>query len=406
MTFNHRNHMTRKAIRTSGIAVAALLWAANASAEDILPKDLGKCGAGTETFENRTVLQAADAWHGVAGCMRQLRDLWNRKGGDTLVDLPDRPALSTLVHDQIIAEMHHPWVRFRLEDGSLATFDDVFDADLTLRAPFQAVMQVNDRGEPYNAMGQTGLAYFLYQMAARSEADGLDADSSFYRTLARGAVATVTREVKDGGLATYAPCDGAGTDARCAWYHSVTRRDQPAGAGGTLNQMLHAVRDMGMIQDFVARQEWQGEPDLEPAIHAGMAQLFQGKPYAGPGTIPTLADFKSGATDDDGGEWAWYGFNTQQDTFGKGYFLRDATRNCGYHIHVLQLMNGALGRAGQQDDYRDVVSAARTSETLRSFRLAAEHTLSGSLQPDQVRCGEGTSDDIRKVLKSGQNILP
>lgn len=319
------------------------------------PPDCPEC-------QGEAVFEVEDHWHGLSECSRDLRDAWAHIGATQRLDLPGHPQLASFVRDQILSEMASPDVRFvRASDGRQLSFADSFDADLRPRTALSGVILINDRGEAYNGMGQTGMAYFLLQFAVQAGKGGYREarqDAAFYRFLGQAALAGVLTPVSEGGLTTSTACALA-PGLRCNWYHSVTRRDLAGAAGGTLNQMLHVLRDMAQIDQMAQRQGWRLDLDLRGAVEAGLNQLFLSGGYHGPGTGPDLADFNSnGRASLAPTAWAYYGFNTLDRPPSQGYFLKNLNKNCSYHLHDLQLLLTVLQRARTADYARAARAAA------------------------------------------------
>ena len=320
-----------------------------------------RCEDGKRRCERVTAYDVPDYWHGLAQCLRGLRDRWSRDGPDAPVSLgaagvADNDAqVSTLVRRQVLLAMSASPVRF-VAGGSNGTateelrLDDVFDARGAPRRGFDRVVLRNDRGVAYNAMGQSGLSYFLFQMAVLADRGGYPqaaADTVLYRALARGAITTVLTPVSAGGLAASRPCDDDAS-LRCTWYHSITRRDQPTAAGATLNQHLHAVRDLGLIADLLRKQRWNEGTDFNRAIIEGLNQLAFAVGSTRPGAPPNLADFLSPPAGKARVRWAYYGLNPTAADGRRAYFLGVGGKDCSYHLHVLDLLSQILQRAQAQ----------------------------------------------------------
>lgn len=310
-----------------------------------------RCEDGNARCERVTAYDVPDYWHGLAQCLRGLRDRWSRDGPDALVSVGvagganDVANVSTLVRRQVTLAMSARPVRFVAGGSTLAElhFGDVFDARGTPRRGFDRVVLLNDRGVAYNAMGQSGLSYFLLQMAILADRGGYPqaaADTALYRALARGAIATVLTPVSAGGLAASRPCDDDAS-LRCTWYHSITRRDQPTAAGATLNQHLHAVRDLALIANLLSKQtNWNDNGSyFNRAALEGLNQLIYSHGSVTTGAVPNLADFLSSPTNPNALRWSRYGFNPLEiDPARRAYFLGGGTRDCSYHLHNLDLL--------------------------------------------------------------------
>lgn len=321
-------------------------------------RSVARCDDGNRRCERVTAYDVPDYWHGLAQCLRGLRDRWSRDGPDARVSVRDAGGanddanVSTLVRRQVMLAMSAREVRFVAGGATVADlrFADVFDARGASRRGFDRVVLLNDRGLAYNAMGQSGLAYFLFQMAVLADRGGYsqaDADTALYRALARGAIGTVLTSVTGGGLAASHSCDDDAS-LRCTWYHSITRRDQPTAAGATLNQHLHAVRDLGLIGDLLRKQRWNEGIDFNRAVIEGLNQLAFSAGSTRPGAPPNLADFLSPPAGKARVRWAYYGLNPTAAEGRRAYFLGVGGKDCSYHLHVLDLLSQILQRAQAQ----------------------------------------------------------
>jgi hypothetical protein len=341
-------------LRHLGVALVVLfLTIQPALAKKILGSHDGLESCGDDVIAARTcptcdadpAFELEGYWHKLAQCTRDIRDLWSKQGPDYQTSMPGNPTVAQLARAQIVQEMTRPHVVFVSADDRRAMgFSEVFDRNLAPLRPFSQVMLTNDLGVPYNGMGQSGLAYALYQLAARADKGGYAGsgrDAAFFHALARGAVQTVLAPVERGGLASIRPCDLAPSET-CIWFHSITRRDRQAEAGGTLNQMLHVVRDLGGIARFTAKQRWNEPLDFAAAAEGGLNQMFLSSGVAGRAGIPNLADFISDQAGPNGAHWAYYGFNMAGSGPERGYFLKNSEKNCSYHVHVLQLLDTIL----------------------------------------------------------------
>lgn len=313
----------------------------------VQPRALERCD-GKQRCRRVDALAVPDYWHGLAQCMRGLRDIWSRRGPTAELRIGDASiGVAELVRRQVDFAMSQSYVGIvPATAGRALRWADVVAADGAPRRELQRVVLMNDLGQPYNAMGQSGLSYFLYQLAALAKRGGYEqatADEAAYRALARGAIRTVVTPVDDGGLATIERC-GHGDDRVCAWYHSITRRDRATRDGATLNQDLHAIRDLGQIADFVARQRWDEGIDFESAVRQGLNQLAFGEGGRERGAPPNLSDFLSKPAGSDGVRWAYYGYNPSGSDGRRAYFLGRAGKDCSYHFHVLDLMSQILER--------------------------------------------------------------
>lgn len=359
---NHQVSPVRTGVRLV-IAAGMLLLPALASLALATPaappacgvaRSFERCDDGNRRCERVAAYDVPDYWHGLAQCLRGLRDRWSRDGPDAPVGVGGGgdAGVSTLVRRQVMLAMAAPTVRFTATGAAKADLglDDVVDARGTPRRGFDRVVLLNDRGVAYNAMGQSGLSYFLFQMAVLADRGGYPeaaADTTLYRALARGAIATVLTPVAAGGLAASRPCDDDAS-LRCTWYHSITRRDQPTAAGATLNQHLHAVRDLGLIADLLRKQRWNEGTDFNRAIIEGLNQLAFAAGSTRPGAPPNLADFLSPPAGKARVRWAYYGLNPTAADDRRAYFLGVGGKDCSYHLHVLDLLSQVLQRAQAQ----------------------------------------------------------
>lgn len=371
------------------VACLAMAWASHSTAAGPAAcgavKTFERCDA-HQRCEQRAAYDVPDYWHGLAQCMRSLRDIWSRQGPDASVDLGrSRTSVSALVRSQVTREMATDHVRFLGAGGQPGRrFGEVFDDDGSPRQGFDRVVLLNDRNVPYNAMGQSGLAYFLYQIASLADRGGYPeakTDAKLYRALARGAILTVITPMTGGGLASSRPC-GANGELRCTWYHSITRRDQAAESGATLNQDLHAIRDLGQIADLLRKLRWDEGIDFNRSIIEGLNQLAFSEGSRRPGTVPNLADFLAPPTGKARVRWAYYGLNPSAADGQRAYFLGFGGKDCSYHLHVLDLMSQILQRAEAQSYLsRYEASLLACDSPLGEMQRAARLRKSAAAQP-------------------------
>jgi hypothetical protein len=292
---------------------------------------------------SQPVFAPPDYWHGLSGCLKNLRQVWTRKGGDAAVVLPtgETRSIRDLIRDQVQAELGKPTTG--IATGLSTQFVRIRKMP-SGHEDFRLAL-LNEGRRPYNAMGHTGVAYILYTIADVAEADhypAAQADAAFYRMVARGALRTVLTPVSDGGLSTTRSC--LRLEATCTWYHSITRRDRPTEAGATLNQHLHAVRDLGMIADKF-RNTGRAVPfDVESAFQKGVNQLFASSGHTRAGSPPNLENFVSPVIGKTGHRWAYYGFNPSATPPDGPYFLNEDGDDCEYQVHVLDLLSQILAR--------------------------------------------------------------
>lgn len=346
-------------------------------------KKLKNCG--TNIDSKSLTFETKDYWHGLAQCMRNLRDIWSKRGPASLITLDDQKVtVRELVRRQVVFALNQPYVVFfdkdevRPSDGQL--FRQVINSQLDFSPDVDRVALTNKRGVPYNGMGQSGLSYFLYQFSFLSEKINDEQgkrDSVFYRKVANFSINTVLTETDAGGLATSSKC-GNNAQETCVWFHSVTRRDLETKAGATLNQDLHVIRDLGSISDLL-RKNGTKEDDamisrLDAAVSAGINQLFisegrRNKKY----NSPNFSDFLSPSVGFGQVNWLFYGINLAAENKA-GYFLGREGKDCAYHMHVLDLLDSILQRAQGKgtlsDQYKScsipLASAYRTISVVSS----------------------------------------
>ena len=328
--------------------------------------------------ESGPVLTVDDAWHGLAQCMRGLRDIWSRRGADTVVSSGSRSLgpVDALVARQLRFEFTQERVRASSAPGE----------------PVAVLSLLNDQGQPYNAMGQSGLAYFAYQFAAlaaktpATERAATAADGDQYRRWGRAMLRGIVTPVEQGGLASWRDCD-AGSVRRCAWFHSVTRRDLPTRSGATLNQHLHAVRDMAMILAQSRRENWTEPLDLRGAYLAGLAQMVA--PAGGSEAMPNLEDFLGPAEGSEGVRWAYYGYNPAKAGRERTYFLDTGGKDCNYHFHVVELLSQVAEQARGDEAGRGLVDRL----------LQCRSPMAELLRTEQVR--RESAAEVRRYSRDG-----
>jgi len=153
---------------------------------------------------------------------------------------------------------------------------------------------------------------------------------------------TLLTDTAEGGLATSSKCDKSPA-LQCTWFHSVTRRDRSSIAGGTLNQHLHVVRDLGLIADSIDDSPTDKER-VNDAFRAGINQLVLSKGHVGVNAPPNFDDFVSGPVGTGQVHWLYYGISVDSKKK-EGYFLNKKGKDCGYQMHVLSLLSSVLERA-------------------------------------------------------------
>ena len=220
-------------------------------------------------------------------------------------------------------------------------------------------------------MSQSGLARVLYGFARLAEEGGYpeaQADRDGYLGIANASIATVVTSVSQGGLATTSACPGS-PQMTCSWFHAITRKDRDSDEGGTLNKNLHAIRDLIIVKEATEKNGWPEDPAIDDAIEAGLNQLFLSPGHTEAGLPPNFADFL--ASPGSGPSWAYYGFNPSAKPPKGGYFLKQKGRNCGYHDHVLNLMDTILKRTKGTDIAEEARAEALSCESpLRQMYLA------------------------------------
>lgn len=299
---------------------------------------LTQCGK-SSVVKGRLSLDPGVSWYQVARCLRSLRNIWARDGADAPVAVAGfRGApVATVVRDLVDKVVARRTTGVSVnQSGNYQPFSSL-RGDMPKGA---RLADLNDKGVPYNAMAQTSFAYTLYSVAAIA-GSSKPSDAAYYKKLAYGSLNTVLAPTSAGGLRQITKC-AVQPGLSCSWYHSVTRRDRKTEQGATLNQHLHAVRDMGMISDLAKRQGWSIDLPLGEAVQQGIDQLFLSAGHDGPGKAPRLADF-AGAGDRPA--IAFYGLDPTANKSQGVYFLPNATKTCGYHLHVLDLLTAVLKRA-------------------------------------------------------------
>ncbi|ODN71013.1 hypothetical protein [Methylobrevis pamukkalensis] len=304
------------------------------------------CSADDADCVERDVIDIDRYWLQVSQCLRSIRTVWSRGGAEAEITAgsKDLGAVSDLMRTQIRFELGKDNVRITDETGEERKdlIAGLFEpGSASSPVPFSIFVK-NDLGQPYNGMGQGGMAQVVFSIAARAEGSSYpesQTDAAAYRAIANAIIRPVLTPVAEGGLASTETCDNG---ASCTWYHSVTRRDRAPDKGATLNQMLHVLRDLGLIADLHEKMGWTPQFDYDGAITAGLKQLFLGTGHKAVGLEPTLEDFES--EPGLGSTWAYYGFSAARQPGKGGYFLRNEEKNCNYHFHVLNLMRAILAR--------------------------------------------------------------
>ena len=345
-------------------------------------------------------VEMSGGWQRIANCIAPLRNIWRKLGPDTLIPTGDTQSPVRIAAREAI------YRAITLKNAAVSTSDDhirfvpteqVVQPDLTLRGEVYWLVQLNDLGQPYNGMSQTSLARILYafaELADNSSYPEARRDAATYAALAEAAVRPVLAPVESGGLASIAPC-AADRSLRCAWFHSVTRKDIPSTDGATLNQNLHVIRDLVLIDRMLNKRGMRPPPTFDQGIEEGINQLFLSHGHVAVGQAPNFADFMASAGN--GPSWAYYGFNPNKEQSEGAYFLRENGKNCSYHYHVLDLMTAILimTEKAQAAPQARVKALACDSPLRRMYEAAAgsspppETTLSasGTWCPAKVKRG-------------------
>lgn len=254
-------------------------------------------------------------WHDAAQCMRNLRDVWAASAKNPTAR-------------QTSADFARRYVEFAIMQPSQAAPRDGAAALLVER---------NQRGEAFNAMGQGGVAYFLLQFARLAQVGDTSATANWYRELAVRAIEALLNPVESGGFVRRTPCG----DKECAWFHSVTRRDWSGSEGGTLNQDLHAIRDLLLIANGRFALPPELEQRLDATVEAALRQLLAG---TDPST-PTLDGyFPPGSRQ----SLAFYGARLARQSAPAYYYLGRGTLDCHYHVHATELLFQIMTEAGKR----------------------------------------------------------
>lgn len=282
-------------------------------------------------------------WHFLAGCFRAIRDNWSRSQGEDRLEWA-KTARAT-VNETLANERTAFATEARLIDKRSAIETYLKARRETQETGGLFIYQANQLGQPYNGMGQSGMAYYLAQFAQlATRTPGAESDAVYFRSTAEAILRTALASTRNGGLASKAPCH-ADTRRQCAWFHSITRRDRPANFGVTLNQSLHVLRDIGSISDIYERNGWQTPVNLDAYIAAGLNQLFAERSRRASGDLPTMADYLTPPVGTARVHWLYYGFNRERPGGAGGYFLGRRGKDCGYQVHVLDLTEQVLKRA-------------------------------------------------------------
>ena len=339
---------------------------AQASPDKPIPQKMQSSGSGQSNMNrcgsdfdaSTSSFRVNDYWHGLTQCFRQLRDIWRHGGPETNVSVGgEKFAIRDLVRNQILAELKKPYVGFFREQvantpSEKLVFSEAVGPDMKVPSDIQRVALLNSKGLPYNGMGQSGFAYMLYFFSKLSKKVGDsigNQDANFYRSIALLSVNTLLTDTEKGGLATTTSCSNHETET-CSWFHSITRRDWPASAGGTLNQDLHVIRDLGLIADAMTdKADAKMKKRIDQAVSAGVNQLIIGKGRVSPGTSPNMANYLSAPVGTGHVQWLYYGMNVSSKKNNAGYFLDRKGKDCMYHVHVLNLLNTVLERADKYD---------------------------------------------------------
>lgn len=335
--------MFRETISSVFLVLALCSGGAPASAaEACVAGSKGGCIPTTCFVETR---DSSLSWHFASQCLRAYRDALLRPEADGLA-----PQIGDSARRYVDALL-------RLPGGG----DGV-------------LFERNDRGEPFNAMGQSGVAYFLLQLTKVARISGQPDLANDLQGRAYRLLEVLARPVAEGGFILSAKC-GSGS---CAWFQSVTRRDWRAGEGGTLNQNLHAIRDILAILDSGGLDDAALERELEGRVSAALRRLLEDSP----GGLPSLAGYfpQSSAI-------AFYGARLRENRAPAYYFLSNGGLDCHYHVHATDLLFQIVDLAERRPALRASVDQAKScGSPVRRYhaavlRLAEPGGISGVVCP-------------------------
>ena len=349
------------------------------------------CAGAECAFDADTELEGS--WQRVGTCIRGLRDAWSKNSPQAMVPAGDRKApVADVVRNTIYRAMSQGGGGAALasDPGRYVPLEDVINPDLSFKQPVVRIAQLNDRGLPYTAMSQSGLARVLYSFARLAAEGGYpraEADRDAYLKIANASIKTVLTPVTQGGLATTNACPGS-PQRTCSWFHAITRKDRATDQGATLNKNLHAIRDLIIVKEVAEKNRWPVDPAIDRAIEAGLNQLFLSPGHTEAGRPPNMADFL--ASPGNGPSWAYYGFNPSAQPPKGGYFLKQEGRNCSYHDHVLDLMGTILKKTRDTDIAEEARSKALSCDSplrkmyqARMELIPAPTTASAKTKPAQ-----------------------
>lgn len=330
-------------------------------------------------------------WHKVNPCLEQLQGAAGKDGPAS--------ASADLLYQQTLYLLSNPNVRFYKQGKTdYLKLNHVVNGKEKLDlSKFNRLVYWNEKHIAYDSMSQVdfGLRMLrIYRLFLKQEGK-LSERGRVFRELGLAALGVITDPIADGGLRSRSECAHWKGKA-CAWFHSVTRRDfDETNAGATLNKSLHPVRDMYEAAQVLAEVDALDTTTshssridaLRQASFEGTYQLVYGKGSDGKGSAPNLFDFIATTP---GGKpiqrsWLYYGFNPE---LGKAHFLGNKGndwKNCGYHMHVMQLLSAILPRLPQSERAGFTKVRASLGVSVVDFIVSAY----------QVKAGEGLGGDSK-----------
>lgn len=218
------------------------------------------------------------------------------------------------------------------------------------------LIYVNDEGRAFSGMEQGDMGLMLFRAGRMLQDDD-------YIEKGMACMGVLLDDWSKGGLRRRRK--GA------SWFHGQTN-PRTKNPGGTLNKHLSATRELLYSADIV-------EPYSPRKARAYRKAGVEGAKQMVAGTFPSLDDFLvkvNGVIRPNA--WAYYSVDWAER---EGRYLDHPTKNAGYHIFVMRLLETIFTTAGPLLDRADFRSTAKRRSPLRRLLDAYERKLAdGGLQ--------------------------
>jgi hypothetical protein len=320
------------------------------------------------------VYQLDGPWHDSNGCLIDiLKAAEERKTDKPIYDF---------AYYQMLYVLSLPEVRF---EGGNSKLNNVLDNNDELKHDkIKRVTWVGEKGEPYDAMGQSdlgGWAINMYRLTSKKEGANKKQIEG-YKTVAFGAMDTILTSVNDGGLLSRGDCQKKKGE-KCSFFHSKTNENVEPKKAWTMNKHIYAANNLWVFgRDLENSKEdapVKKADKYKDAAVEGMHQLVYGESIK-TGKAPTLFDYVP-RNNGKAIQNSWMYYSIDSDTR-NGYYLEAKGKNCNYHELVVNLLVNnfkAMGKEVKKEGFTEKRSDLGNKSILeylvRSYEIKKEDDL-------------------------------